>query len=153
METERLKERTTSINKIKLQFENRIDSAIKGESASSYVNSIFSDMLNANLKNAQLLSEFISRGHIEQNLNQTTLINNIQILCYFSRYLTYKPFERVTKEDILSSLKKPETADLSHKWMGTYNVRRMVLNKFSDGYITKMNLTIRNWLLLYVSRE
>jgi hypothetical protein len=62
----------------------------------------------------------------------------------------------MTKDDIidyLGTLRKPESEDNTHKWMGKYNTRQMVLSNSSDSCIIKMNKITRNGLLLYVCRE
>jgi hypothetical protein len=112
------------------QLEKGIGSITEGSLSSSYFNSIFKDMATANLQNAQILSKFL-KANIEQNLAQQTSSSQIRILYYFNRYLGYKPFEKVVKDDILSyllSLRKSETDDPTHRWIGTYNIRQMILS-------------------------
>lgn len=120
------------VNQTKAQIEENIESITEG-ALPPYLKSMFSDLASANLQNAQILYNFLLTGHIKQNLALRTSLNHMQILCYFNRYLAYKPFERITKDDVLSylaSLRRPETDDPTHKWIGTYNVRQMILNKF-----------------------
>jgi hypothetical protein len=120
------------VNQTKTQLEEKIESITEG-ALPLYLKSMFSDLASANLQNAQILYNFLLTGHIEQNLALKTSLNHMQILCYFNRYLAYKSFERITKDDVLNylaSLRRPETDDPTHKWIGTFNVRQMILNKF-----------------------
>jgi hypothetical protein len=60
---------------------------------------------------------------VEINLSNTYRWNNISILCKFSNYHKNKPFDDITRDDILAfldSLRKPEASDPLHKWIGTY---------------------------------
>ncbi len=44
-----------------------------------------------------------------------------------------KPFDVVNRDDVhafLGSLRKPETSDPLHKWIGTYNQYRIQLLRF-----------------------
>jgi len=44
-----------------------------------------------------------------------------------------KPFSEISREDVLSyldSFRKPEGTDPLHKWIGTYNLYRMLLVRF-----------------------
>jgi hypothetical protein len=117
---------------LKHKLQEKIESITEG-ALPLYLKSMFSDLASANLQNAQILYNFLLTGHIEQNLALRTSLNHMQILCYFNRYLAYKSFERITKDDVLNylaSLRRPETDDPTHKWIGTFNVRQMILNKF-----------------------
>jgi integrase/recombinase XerD len=49
----------------------------------------------------------------------------ILLLCRFSKYHSDKPFKEISRENIvgfLDSLRKIETKDPMHKWIGTYNL-------------------------------
>jgi integrase len=58
----------------------------------------------------------------------------IQILCYLSSYHNSKIlFSEMTRDDIinyLDNLRRPEYVDPMHKWIGTYNTRRVYLMRF-----------------------
>jgi hypothetical protein len=98
-----------------------------------YFKSILLKMADANVQNARTLCEFISIEISERNLKLSSSLTKIKILCLFNRYLNYKQFQLITKEDIrnyLNSLKKQESQDPTHKWIGTYNTRQMVISKF-----------------------
>jgi integrase/recombinase XerD len=57
----------------------------------------------------------------------------IQALVELSECSKRKPFERLTREDVLSFLckfRKIEDKDPLHKWIGTYNLKREILRQF-----------------------
>lgn len=86
-----------------------------------------------NLQNATILYEFLQSEHNLQNVKPSTISTHIKAICLFNKFVGYKDFVKITKEDIityLGSLKKKESDDISHKWIGTYNAKQMVLNKF-----------------------
>jgi integrase len=87
----------------------------------------------ANTQNADILCEFVTAEHNESNLKLSTRLTHIKIIYSLAKFLKYKDFLQVTKQDImqyLSALRKTELQDPSHKWIGTYNTRQMVLSKF-----------------------
>jgi integrase len=87
----------------------------------------------SNPQNAGILCEFIIAGHNEHNTKFSTRLTHIKIICSFDRYLDYKSFGQITRHDVieyLSSLRKPESKDPTHKWIGTYNSKQIVLSKF-----------------------
>jgi integrase/recombinase XerD len=54
-----------------------------------------------------------------------------------SQFLANKPFNEMTKENILAflySIRKPETKDPTHKWIGTYNQRLINLLRFFNAF-------------------
>jgi len=98
-----------------------------------YYKSTFNNMVKTNFSNAETLLDFITFEYNTQNVKQNTKLTHIKIICFFNKYLEYKDFEKITKNDILeylNSLRKPEFIDPTHKSIGTYNVRQMVLSKF-----------------------
>jgi integrase len=112
-------------------LENKIDQLTKG--APQYFKSILLKMANANAQNAKTLCDFIFIETSERNLKLSSSLTKIKILCLFNRYLNYKQFQLITKDDIrnyLNSLKKQDSQDPTHKWIGTYNTRQMVISKF-----------------------
>jgi integrase/recombinase XerD len=57
----------------------------------------------------------------------------IVLLCRFSKYHNDKPLKEISRDDIvkfMDSLRKPETQDPMHKWIGTYNTFRIYLMRF-----------------------
>ena len=101
--------------------------------SSPYYKSLFIKMSSANIQNAKILSEFLITERDSQNLKLSTLLSHLHIIHFFSRYLRYRDFEKITKNDIveyLNSLRKTDLDDPTHKWVGTHNTRQMVLSKF-----------------------
>ena len=111
--------------------EGKIDSLTAG--ALPYFNSIFKQLMFANAQNADILCEFVTAEHNESNVKLSTRLTHIKIIYSLTKFLKYKDFLQITKQDImqyLSALRKTELQDPSHKWIGTYNTRQMVLSKF-----------------------
>jgi integrase len=98
-----------------------------------YFNSIFLKIATANPLNADILCQFLAAEKTESNVKLNTTITHIKIIYLFNRFLDYKHFQQVSKDDIaeyLGSLRKTEDKDPNHKWIGTYNSRQGVLMKF-----------------------
>ncbi len=125
---------------IVLDLQKKIASLYKGVSTSTickgdlrYYDSLFRNMSCANIQNASLLYQFLITERNAQNLKLNTILTHLKIICLFNRYLKYKDFEKITKIDItdfLNSFRKSESDDPARKWMGTYNIRQMILSKF-----------------------
>jgi integrase len=114
-----------------IDLEKRMELLTKGYS--SYYNSLFKKLSMENRGNAKILYDFLETEYNIQNVKHSTIVTHVKAICLFNEYLNYKDFEKITKEDIiyyLSSLRKTESDDPTHKWIGTYNTRQMVLNKF-----------------------
>jgi hypothetical protein len=112
--------------------ENKIRYIFQG-SRHLYLGSIFKKMSSTNLQNTKIFYEFLITEHNIQNVKLNTTLIHIKTLSLFSEFLHYKDFEKITKNDIidfLNSSRKIESEDPSHKWIGTYNTRQMILNKF-----------------------
>ena len=74
--------------------------------------------------NERIISDYIEARKTETNLAQSTQRVMIDNLNRFSRF-TKKDFKDVKRDDIVSflnSLRKGETEDPNHKWIGTYNL-------------------------------
>ena len=70
---------------------------------------------------------------IEINLSDNYRRNIIEVLIRFSKFNDNKPFkdlERVNIIAFLDSLRKTETQDPMHKWLGTYNLFRVYFLRF-----------------------
>lgn len=69
----------------------------------------------------------------EINLSDHYRKHIIKLLCRFSQRNNNKPFEHITRQEIiafLNGLRKPETVDPLHKWIGTYNLYGIHLLRF-----------------------
>ena len=69
--------------------------------------------------------DFISSMKTEINLSANHIKNNIMVLTLLSQFHNNeKSFKQMTREDVLSyldRLRKPESDDPLHRWIGTYN--------------------------------
>jgi len=85
-------------------------------------------------QNAIAISEFIINTNTEINPSNHHKMNIINVLDRLSNfYDNKKPFKEMTRQHILSflySLRKSETSDPQHKWIGTYNLYRTLIVKF-----------------------
>jgi integrase len=100
---------------------------------SGYIKRLYNQTAQASPENATIIYDFIIAQQSEINIKHSTKGDKIRKLCWLSKYLDHKSFKKTTKQDILSyfnSLRKPESEDPRHKWVGTYNGRQMVLLKF-----------------------
>jgi integrase len=114
-----------------------------------YYNSIFKQLARSNKYNAKIVCDFITTEHNEQNVKLGTRLTHIKIICSFSRYLEYRDFQAITRADVLSylnNLRKSESTDPSHKWIGTFNTRQMVLSKFFRWLYNQNEVDHIKWL-------
>jgi integrase len=114
------------------QLEKLIDSITQGLSRKSF-NTNLKQMAKTSIHNTAVICQHIIAEQTELNIKPSTSETKIKVLVLLSRYLNNKPFEDMTKQDILAylnSLRKPLTTDPSQCWLGTYNGRQIVLNKF-----------------------
>jgi hypothetical protein len=77
------------------------------------------------------------RLHLTMNTEINLLYNyrksNIDRLVKFSKFHNHKPFRQISREEALAfldNLRKPESLDPMHKWIGTYNTYRIQLIRF-----------------------
>jgi hypothetical protein len=69
----------------------------------------------------------------EVNLSDNYRKDLIEALARFSKYNDNKPLKNLTRTNIiafLETLRKTETQDPMHKWIGTYNIFRIYLLRF-----------------------
>jgi integrase len=134
-------------NRITYNIEEKIDSLTSD--ALPYYNSIFKNLCSLNRYNAKIICDFITDEINNQNIKTTTKLTHIKILCWFSKQLNYKDFQSVTRDDItnyLNSLKRTESEDSTHKWIGTYNTRQMILSKFFRWLYNKNEFDSKKWI-------
>src|SRR6266581_6628676 len=116
-------------------IETKIENATEGLSSDCF-NVLHKRVLPVNKDNALTICDYISTLKSEINPSDGYRKNNILLLCTFSIFFKNaksKLFKDVTREDILSfldSLRKIESVDPLHKWIGTYNVYRIQLMRF-----------------------
>ena len=84
--------------------------------------------------NALTICNYVMSMKTEINLSDNYRGANIILLAKLSKFFkSRKSFNQMTREDILSfldSLRKPETLDPLHKWVGTYNLYRIQFIRF-----------------------
>jgi hypothetical protein len=93
---------TTAKNRRIEDLEMKIDSLTEG--ALPYFRSIFKQMALANPENAKILCEFLTAEYNECNIKLSSRLTKIKIIYLFNKHLDFKPFEQITKQDILEYL-------------------------------------------------
>jgi integrase len=84
-------------------------------------------------ENAIIIIEFIKSQKTEINLSDNYKNLLIKSLVSIAKYFKNKKFKQLTRTDIinfLDSLRKSEEADPQHRWIGTYNLSRVIFLKF-----------------------
>jgi hypothetical protein len=69
----------------------------------------------------------------ENNASINYIRMNIYAIVDLAKYFKKEDIRKVTREDVLSyldSLKKAETQDPMHKWIGTHSLHRIIIIKF-----------------------
>ena len=100
---------------------------------SSLLSIIFKKTSSTNLQSAKIFYEFLITEHNNNNVRINTTLTYIKIISLFNEFVHYKDLEKITKTDVtdfLNSSRKSEMDDPTHKWIGTYNTRYMILSKF-----------------------
>jgi integrase len=83
--------------------------------------------------NASIIADYIISMQTETNPSDHYKKDTIKLLCKFSQRNNNKPFEQITRQEVivfLDQLRKPEIADPLHKWIGTYNLYRIYFLRF-----------------------
>ena len=83
--------------------------------------------------NAVINADYVASMQTEINPSDHYKKDVILLLCRFSKRNKDKPFEKIIRQDVvafLDSLRKPETVDPLHKWIGTYNLYGIYLLRF-----------------------
>jgi len=84
-------------------------------------------------RNVFVIINYIKAMRTEVNLSDNYRKAIIKLLSIFSKFNKNKPFNVVTKSDILAFLnrfRRDETTDQMHRWIGTYNTYRIHLLRF-----------------------
>ena len=123
----------TQTNITKEDLENKIDYTTKSLSR-LYFKNILTKLSHNNLENADIICDYIIAEQTEINIKISTAESRIKVLVWLSNFFNDKlSFRKMKKQDILSylnSLRKSILEDEKQKWIGTYNVRQIILNKF-----------------------
>jgi hypothetical protein len=78
-------------------------------------------------------SKYLLAMNSEINPSVSHKESQLKTLCYLSDFHNQKAFSSMRREDILMYLdthRKTEELDPLHKWVGTYNLRRIYLMRF-----------------------
>jgi integrase len=120
-------------NNICYNLEKKIDVITKSLSREYYKN-ILIKLANRNTENANTICDYIIAEQTEINIKNSTKESRIKVLVWLSNFLEDKlSFKEMTKQDILNylnNLRKSTIEDESQRWIGSYNVRQIILNKF-----------------------
>jgi integrase len=84
-------------------------------------------------ENALTIANYILSLRTEINLSENYQKMNIMALASLSAFLCQKDFRLMDREEIISfldNLRRPEASDPLHKWIGTYNLFRVLFVKF-----------------------
>ena len=116
-----------------IELERKIDSITKGLSK-PYFNTILKELLKKNLENANIICDYIIAEQTEINIKDSTKEGKIKILVWLSNHFQdKKSYRNMIKYDVLeylNTLRKSPIEDPTQKWIGSYNGRQMILNKF-----------------------
>jgi hypothetical protein len=106
-------------------FDTKTDLVIRG------LRKEFSNGLRSISKtNSSVIVDYIYAMDTEINLSDNYRKDNIRLLYSFSKCFKNKPFKSITRDEVISflnSVRKPESLDPLHKWVGTYNQYRIYI--------------------------
>ena len=98
-----------------------------------YIQKILPELSERNPVNAEAICDYILSEQISFNIKESTKEGKIKILVWLSEFLEDKPFKDIQREDILSfltKLKKPISDDPKQTWIGSYNIRQLIIVSF-----------------------
>ncbi len=106
----------------------KIDQITRGQK--SYVRRILLDILDKSPQNANNICDFIIAERNEINIKESTAEWHVKVLGQIQKFLNFKDFKAITKEDILNylnSLRKTTEEDPTNKSIGNRNNKQRVL--------------------------
>ena len=123
-----------NINQVSLtNLENKIDSVTK-TCSKPYFQNVLKKLASENFENAETICNYIIVEQTEINIKDSTKESKIKVLVWLSNFFDDKlSFKEITKQDIinyLNNLRKSHQDDPSQRWIGSYNSRYIILNKF-----------------------
>ena len=89
----------------------------------------------------------------EINIKPSTKEGKIKVMIWLSQFHDNKPFKTMDKNDILSYLNQSRKCiqdNLSHKWIGSYNIKQMILLKFFKWLYNSDHVATALVLVLYL---
>jgi hypothetical protein len=115
------------------------------------INSRLRALARKSIRNAATICDHILAEQTELNIKTSTAESKVKSLLWLSKHLNDKPFEEMTKQDILSylnSLRKPTSIDQQQKWIGSYNNRLRYYLKFFRWLYPHLSISyLRLWTL------
>ena len=100
----------------------------------TYFNSILKNLAKVNPENANIICDYIIAEETEINIKNSTKESRIKVITWLSNfYNNKKSLKQMIKQDILdylNTLRKPISEDSTQRWIGSYNGRQIILNKF-----------------------
>jgi integrase len=124
---------TESNQKNGYSLEKKID-LITNSLSRAYYKNILIKLAERNTENANILCDYIIAEQTEINIKNSTKESRIKVLVWLSNFFEDKiSFQELTKQDILNylnGLRKSIFEDESQRWIGSYNARQIILNKF-----------------------
>jgi hypothetical protein len=132
---------TSSLSKnksqdLEIEIDRKITLATEGFTTARFCELVLKDRNRLSRENVLTVCNYIIAMKREINPRLCTIKNTIQFLSELSKSVGIeKRFEDMmaTRDDILlylDSCRKPENEDPLHKWIGTYNIRRIILFRF-----------------------
>ena len=121
-----------AVSNIGEELNERIDVITKFTSR-PYFNKALKKLALECLDNATIICDYITAEQNEINIKPSTIEGKIKVLIWLSNFHHGKPFNLLTRQDILSylnSLRKSIDKDPAQKWIGSYNGRQIILLKF-----------------------
>jgi len=112
-----------------------------------YVEKMLNTLLEKTEDNVIIIYDYIIAEQNEINLKESTKEGKIKVLVGLIKFLNYKNLNNISKTDILSYLnkfRKNEEIDPTHRWIGTWNNRHMILLKFFRWLNDPNNPDIKN---------
>ena len=91
------------------------------------------DLLKHGKENALNIIDYLQSLKNEINPSLSYQVIVIRVLVGISKFRNHKLYKEMTQEDVLlylNSLRKSETTDPLHKWVGTYNIYKIYLTRF-----------------------
>ena len=83
--------------------------------------------------NALTIAKYILSMKTETSLSNNYRHSILSSLKLFSEFLCNKPFSDMTRDDVISfldSIRRNDSEDIMHKWIGTYNLRLTFFMRF-----------------------
>jgi hypothetical protein len=98
-----------------------------------YIQKILMKLYEQNSENAESICNYILSEQVSFNIKESTKEGKIKVLVWLSEFLSDKHFKYMDREDILSfltKLKKPISEDPKQTWIGSYNIRQLIIVSF-----------------------